>query len=174
MLPLNPWLSDPFLKRSTREGFKELYQVRDFLSLAREGKMTKDFRRELLFGKQREHSFKMLTKEIVDKEVIGSDGFKLGKVRDTEFDENTWKFNSLEVHLEKDVAEEHHLRHRFRKTTVLINVDHVQSVGDRVILKGSKEDLLKLIASAISTLPEEQKEQQREVPESVAGDSPRP
>ncbi len=110
----------------------------------------------------------MLTNEIVGKEVIGSDGFQLGKIRDTEFDENTWKLNSLEVRLEKDVAEEHHLRHRFRKTRVLINVDHVQSVGDKVILKGSKEDLLKLIASATSTVPEEQKQQ---VPEPVAGAS---
>ena len=97
----------------------------------------------------------MLTNEIVGKEVIGSDGFKVGKIRDTEFDEKTWKLNSLEIQLEKDVAEEHHLRHRFRKTRVLIHVDYVQSVGDRVILKGSKEDLLKLVASSASTVPEE-------------------
>jgi sporulation protein YlmC with PRC-barrel domain len=108
----------------------------------------------------------MLTNEIEGKEVIGLDGFKLGKISDTEFDVNTWKLNSVEVHLEKDVAEEHHLRHRFRKTRVLINVDHVQSVGDRVILKGSKEDLLKLIASATSTVPEEQNQQQ--IPEAIA------
>jgi sporulation protein YlmC with PRC-barrel domain len=102
----------------------------------------------------------MLTNEIVDKEVIGSDGFKLGKIMDTEFDEKSWKLSSLEIQLEKDVAEEHHLRHRFRKTRVLIHVDHIQSVGDRVILKGSKEDLLKLIASASSTVPQEVQEQQ--------------
>jgi sporulation protein YlmC with PRC-barrel domain len=112
----------------------------------------------------------MLTNEIVGKEVIGSDGFKLGKINDTEFDVNTWKLNSLEVQLEKDVAEEHHLRHRFRKTRVIINVDHVQSVGDKVILKGSKEDLLKLIASATSTVPEEEQNQQQ-IPEAIAGGS---
>ncbi|HVB12631.1 MAG TPA: PRC-barrel domain-containing protein [Nitrososphaerales archaeon] len=110
----------------------------------------------------------MLTNEILGMEVIGSDGFKLGKIKDTEFDESTWKINSLEVHLEKDVAEEHHLRHRFRKTRVLIGVDHIQSLGDRVILKGSKEDLLTLVASATSTVPEEQKQQ---IPEAVAGTS---
>ena len=111
----------------------------------------------------------MLTNKIVGLEVLGSNGFKLGKIRDTEFDVNTWKLNSLEVQLDKDVAEEHHLRHRFRKTRVLINVDHVQSVGDSVILKGSKEDLLKLIASATSTVPEEQNQQQ--IPEAIAGES---
>ena len=111
----------------------------------------------------------MLTNEIVGLEVLGSNGFKLGKIRDTEFDVNTWKLNSFEVQLDKDVAEEHHLRHRFRKTRVLINVDHVQGVGDKVILKGSKEDLLKLIASATSTVPEEQNQQQ--IPEAIAGGS---
>jgi sporulation protein YlmC with PRC-barrel domain len=103
----------------------------------------------------------MLTSEIQGKEVIGSNGFKLGKIRDTEFNEKDWKVNSLEVQLEKDVAEEHHLRHRFRKTRVLIHVDHIQGVGDRVILSGSKEDLLKLIASATSTVPEEQQQEQQ-------------
>ena len=102
----------------------------------------------------------MLTNDIDGREVIGSDGYKLGKVRDTEFDENNWKLRSLEVQLEKSVAEEHHLRHRFRRTRVLIHVDHVQTVGDKVILKGSKEELLKLIASTTSAIPEEDKNQQ--------------
>ena len=101
----------------------------------------------------------MLTSEIAGKEVIGSDGFKLGKIRDTDFDENTWKVGSIEIELEKDVAEEHHLKHRFRKTRVLIHTERVQGVGDRVLLKGSKEDLLKLIASAASTVLEEEREE---------------
>ena len=103
----------------------------------------------------------MLTNEIVGKEVIGSDGFKLGKITDTEFDEKNWILNSLEVHLEKDVAEEHELRRRFRKTKVLIHVDHVQAVGEKVILKGSKEDLLKLIASERSAVSEKQQQAQQ-------------
>ncbi len=112
----------------------------------------------------------MLTNEIVGKEVIGSDGFKLGKIRDTEFDVNTWKMNFLEVQLEKDVAEEHHLRQRFRKTRVQIQVDHIQSVGDRVILKGSKEDLLKLIATITPDVPKEQNQQQ--ISEPIVAESP--
>lgn len=112
----------------------------------------------------------MLGNEINGKEVIGADGFKLGKVSDVEFDENGWKLSSLEVRLEKDVAEEHNLRHRFRKTRVLIHTDHVQSIGDKVILTGSKEDLLKLIASATSTVPGE--EQQQQIPEIVAEAAP--
>ena len=89
----------------------------------------------------------MLAKEILGKEVIGANGFKLGEIDDIQFDEKTWKIGSIEVHLQKDIAEEHHLRHRFRKTQVLISVDHIQGVGDRVILKEAKDELLKLIAS---------------------------
>jgi sporulation protein YlmC with PRC-barrel domain len=103
----------------------------------------------------------MLTNEIVGKEVIGSNGFKLGTITDTEFDENTWKVNSLEIHLEKDIAEEYNLRHRLRKTKVLIHVDHVQAVGERVILKGAREDLLKLLGSAAQAPEEEQQKEER-------------
>jgi sporulation protein YlmC with PRC-barrel domain len=97
----------------------------------------------------------MLANEIMGREVIGSSGFKLGKISDIDFDEKTWKVNSLQVHLEKDIAEEHELRHRFRKTKVLIHVDYVQALGERIILKGSREDLLKLIASAAPGVPSE-------------------
>jgi len=114
----------------------------------------------------------MLTKEIVGREVIASNGFKLGEVEDTEFDEKEWKLISIEVRLEKNVAEEHNLRHRFRKTRVLIHVDHVQAVGDRVILKGSKEDLLKLIASATSTVPEERVPVPAEAPDATQTPNP--
>jgi sporulation protein YlmC with PRC-barrel domain len=107
----------------------------------------------------------MLTNEIVGKEVIGSNGFKLGTITDTEFDETTWKVNSLEIHLEKDIAEEYNLRHRLRQTKVLIHVDHVQAVGERIILKGAREDLLKLLGSAAPAPQEEkQKEERTQMP----------
>src|SRR5579872_4543364 len=116
----------------------------------------------------------MLITEIFGKEVIGSSGFDFGKVTDLQFDEEGWKVLALEVHLQKEVAEEHHLRHRFRKTRVLIDVDHVQGVGDRVILKGSKEDLLTLIASSpiMSSSPKE--EEPHDSSSSDMGSAPSP
>lgn len=118
----------------------------------------------------------MLTNEIIGMEVIGSSGFKLGRITDTESDEKTWKVNSIQVHLEKDVAEEHELRHRFRRTLVLINIDHVQAVGDKVILKGSREDLLKLIASATAVqeeLPQEKDQNQIEADSPLGVEMPK-
>ena len=80
----------------------------------------------------------LLTAEIAGKEVIGSEGDTLGKVTDIQFDEKNWRVLALEVHLEKAVAEEHQLRHRLRKTRVSVSVDHIQAVGDKVVLKGSE------------------------------------
>lgn len=86
--------------------------------------------------------------ELIGKEVLGSDGYNIGKISDIQMDEKNWRITSLEVHLNKDVAEEHNLRHWFRKTQVLVSVDHVRGVGDRIVLNGSKDDILKLIASS--------------------------
>ena len=90
----------------------------------------------------------MLTAEVAGKEVIDSQGHELGKITDTQFDEKEWRVLGFEVQLDKEVAEEYHLRHRLRKTRVLVSIDHIQAVGDKVILKGSKADLLELIASS--------------------------
>lgn len=90
----------------------------------------------------------LLTAEIAGREVIGSGGDTLGKVIDVQFDEKSWKILALEVHLGKQVAEEHQLRHRLRKTLVLVGVQHIQGAGDKIVLKGTRDDLLKLLASS--------------------------
>lgn len=90
----------------------------------------------------------MLISEIAGKEAIDSQGHKLGKITDTQFDEKEWRVLAFEVQLEKEVAEEYHLRHRLGKTRVLVSVEHIQAAGDNVILKESRADLLKLIATA--------------------------
>jgi len=90
----------------------------------------------------------MLSSEIQGKEVIGSMGDKLGVVHDVQFDEKGWSVIAIGVELEKEVAEEHNMGRRFRKTEVLINVKYIQAVGDKVVLTGSKKDLLQLIGSS--------------------------
>ena len=87
----------------------------------------------------------MLSSEIIGKEVIGSQGERLGTVRDIQFDEKGWNVLAIGVQLDKEVADEHNLGHRFRKTEVLISVKHIQAVGDKVILTGSSKELLQLI-----------------------------
>jgi sporulation protein YlmC with PRC-barrel domain len=95
----------------------------------------------------------MLASEIEDKEVIDARGVKFGKVTDLELDEKDWRVKSLGVELDKDVAEAYDLKKRFRKTHVLVNNEHIQAVGDHVILKGTNADLLKLLASSPTSPP---------------------
>ena len=89
----------------------------------------------------------MLSSEIIGREVIGSQGDKLGTVHDVQFDEKGWNVLALGVQLEKDIADKYNLGHRFRKTEVMIEVKHIQAVGDKVILTGSSKELLQLISS---------------------------
>ena len=87
----------------------------------------------------------MLSSEIIGREVISSQGEKLGRVRDVQFDERGWSVLALGVQLEKDVADRYDLKRRFRKTEVVIEVKQIQAVGDKVILTGSSKELLQLI-----------------------------
>jgi len=89
----------------------------------------------------------LLSSEIIGREVIGSQGDKLGTVHDVQFDEKGWNVLALGVQLEKDIADRYNLGHRFRKTEVMIEVKHIQAVGDKVILTGSSKELLQLISS---------------------------
>jgi len=81
------------------------------------------------------------------KEVIGSQGEKLGTVRDIQFDEKAWNVLAIVVELEKDVADQYKLGHRFKKTEVPINVKNIQAVSDKVILTGSRKELMQLITA---------------------------
>ena len=83
--------------------------------------------------------------EIIGREAIGAEGFKLGKIDDIIFDEKSWSIVAFKIKLEKDVAERHNVRQRFRKSYVMVNVGHVQAIGDRVLLNSSNEEIMKLI-----------------------------
>jgi sporulation protein YlmC with PRC-barrel domain len=90
----------------------------------------------------------LMGSKIIGKEVIGSQGDKLGTVHDIQFDEKGWSVLAIGVQLEKEVADEYNLGRRFKKTQVLINVKHIQAVGDKVILTGSRKELLQLVTSS--------------------------
>ena len=79
------------------------------------------------------------------KEVIGSQGDRLGAVHDIQFDEKGWSVVAIGVQLEKEVADAHNMGHRFRKTQVMISVKNIQAISDKVILTGSSKDLPRLL-----------------------------
>ena len=82
--------------------------------------------------------------DLMDKEVIGLNGWVIGTVKNVMFDEKTWKIESFDVQLDGDVAKEFEMKKIFRSTHIPIDVRHVQGIGDKVALKTSKEDLMAL------------------------------
>jgi sporulation protein YlmC with PRC-barrel domain len=89
-------------------------------------------------------SIRLLGHDIIGKEAIEASGFKFGRIDDILFDEKTWTILALRIKLEKDVAEKHNVRQRFRKSYVTVSISHVQAIGDRVLLRSSNEDIMKL------------------------------
>ncbi len=91
--------------------------------------------------------WKMNSQDIDGKEVLGSNGWKVGKAKDLTFDEKSWRVSSLDVELDRDVAKEFDLKGHFHKTHVAVNVSYVHAIGDSVILNASKEELFRLMST---------------------------
>ena len=89
--------------------------------------------------------------DLVDREVIGLNGWVIGTVKNVTFDEKTWKIKSLDVQLESEVAKEFEMSKVFRSTHIPLGVTHVQGIGDKVSLKITKEDLMALVGTLETT-----------------------
>jgi sporulation protein YlmC with PRC-barrel domain len=85
--------------------------------------------------------------DVLDKEVIGLNGWVIGTIKNADFDEKTMKVVDLDVLLDGDVAKEYGLKKIFGGTHVKMDVSHVQGIGDKVTLKVTKEDLMSFIVS---------------------------
>ena len=79
---------------------------------------------------------------LLGKEVVELNGSLIGTIKNVMFDEKTWQIGSLDVQLDGEVAKEFEMQKIFRSTHILMNVTHVQGIGDKVSLKTSKEDLM--------------------------------
>jgi sporulation protein YlmC with PRC-barrel domain len=85
--------------------------------------------------------------QLIGMEVVGNNGWLIGKVKDVIFNETTWQIDALDVKLEAKIAKEFDMKRRFRSTHVRLNVANVQGTGDRVSLKTTKQDLYKIIVN---------------------------
>jgi sporulation protein YlmC with PRC-barrel domain len=83
--------------------------------------------------------------QLVDKEVIGLNGWIIGIVKNVEYDDKTWKVESLDVELDGDVAKEFEMKKILRSTHIPLDVSLIQGIGDKVTLKLGKEELMALI-----------------------------
>jgi sporulation protein YlmC with PRC-barrel domain len=104
----------------------------------------------------------MNARQIFDLEVVGSSAWKIGKVKDLVVDTNVWQVTAIDVELEKSVAKEFNVKHRFSKTHIPLGVSQIQAVGDRILLKSSKEEIFQQVAAVVSKEEQEQEEEKQQ------------
>ncbi|MGA7923026.1 MAG: PRC-barrel domain-containing protein [Thermoplasmata archaeon] len=95
----------------------------------------------------------MKTGILVGKEVVGSNGWKIGKIRDVTFNEKTWQIGSLDIQLERSVAEEYQMKALLTRPTLSVDVSSVHAVGDHVILSVTKPELREMVTTQMTPSP---------------------
>ena len=80
--------------------------------------------------------------KLINKKVIGTDGYIVGDVKDLEADTSNWQITHLQVKLSDQAAEEMGFKKMFRRSsTVCIPVSYVSAIGDIVPVNKSAAEL---------------------------------
>jgi sporulation protein YlmC with PRC-barrel domain len=96
----------------------------------------------------------MKSRRLLGKEVVGAGGFRIGKIKEIVFDEKSWCIGTLEVELDRSVAEEYQMKKLLARTSLMVDVSSVKAVGDHVLLSVTKPELRRMVSSpAKSTSP---------------------
>ena len=91
---------------------------------------------------QGEATMEITDAELRDRTVIGADGNAIGQVAAIIVDPAAWSVKAIRIKLRSDVAEQAGVAHSiFRASTLDVPIDHIQSVGDAVVLTVSSRDL---------------------------------
>ena len=94
----------------------------------------------------------MYTKDMLDKEVVALDGWKIGKSKELIFDNNTWQIINLEIELKGNIENELGwdsipLSHN----RLPIAVSQIQGMGDMITLKGTKQELVSILTNYVKS-----------------------
>jgi sporulation protein YlmC with PRC-barrel domain len=80
--------------------------------------------------------------ELRDRTVIGADGNAIGQVAAMIVDADSWTVKAVRIKLRDTAADQAGIGHSlFRASTIDIPVDHIQSIGDTVVLTVSARGL---------------------------------
>lgn len=77
-------------------------------------------------------------------EVVGQRGWKLGKIENVSVDTANWQVKSLEVKLEKEVAERLKMKKFLRSTNLPVGTERVTGIGNVVSINYTQEDVDRL------------------------------
>jgi sporulation protein YlmC with PRC-barrel domain len=87
----------------------------------------------------------MYQKDLIGKEVIGSDAWKVGTVAGLIVDPNSWQVTSVEVAVDEAIIQELRAHGATKGSPIVINVDQIAGVSDKMVLKINKAGLSKLV-----------------------------
>ena len=85
--------------------------------------------------------------DVLGKEVVELNGSVMGVVKNVMFDEKIWEVTSLDVELNKKTADELEAKKLFRHFRIPLAVSHIQGIGDKVLLKGSAEEVMTTLSA---------------------------
>ncbi|MHB1435087.1 MAG: PRC-barrel domain-containing protein [Thermoplasmata archaeon] len=83
----------------------------------------------------------MKSGELIGKEVVGSGGWKIGRINELIFDGHNWRISHIEINLDGDVAKEFEMKKLLSKTAINVDVASIHGVGDHVMLSLTKANL---------------------------------
>lgn len=86
----------------------------------------------------------MISDELKGKEVVGKNGFKIGKAKDVVFNNSDWKITHLDVVLNSNIESELGMSGNmiFSHNHLPLEVSNVEGIGDVITLRTTKEELL--------------------------------
>jgi sporulation protein YlmC with PRC-barrel domain len=89
----------------------------------------------------------MYSRDFIDKEVVGADGWKIGKSKEIICDNNTWRITHIEIDLNEKIENEIGERLPFSQHRIPIDINFVQGIGDVITLKAPKEEIIKVLSA---------------------------
>src|SRR5271168_2030877 len=89
----------------------------------------------------------MNSRDFLEKEVVGSNGWRIGKSKEIICDNNTWQITHIEIELndkiENEIGEPLPLHHN----RLPIDISYVQGIGDVITLKATKEEIIAVLSA---------------------------
>jgi sporulation protein YlmC with PRC-barrel domain len=84
---------------------------------------------------------------LLGKEVVELNGSLVGIVKNVIFDEKTWEVWMFDVLLDKNMADEFEAKKLFKNFRIPLEVSYVQGIGDKIMLKTTKDELMTSLAT---------------------------
>lgn len=89
----------------------------------------------------------MRGKEFLEKDVVCSDGWKIGKSKELICDVHTWQITHLEIDINEKVETEIGDKLPFKHNRFPLEIGFVQGIGDVITLKATEHEIIPVLAA---------------------------